>query len=80
MPSPGSEAFRSWAYSQKATDEEEVSEQQKVQFRPDMDEIIERVAKTFGVAPNSILLSEQGKQNIPRWVAMYLCQEEGSHH
>jgi hypothetical protein len=39
--------FRAWAYSRKVTDEEEMIGQEKVQFRPDMDEIIERVAKTF---------------------------------
>jgi len=79
MPYLGSEAFCSWAYSRKATDEEEVTGQEKYQFRPDMDEIIERVVKTFGVSHYSILLSERGKRNIPRWVAMYLSQEVGSY-
>jgi chromosomal replication initiation ATPase DnaA len=44
-----------------------------------MDEIIERVAKAFGVKPQFILVIERGKRNLPRWVAMYLCQEVGSH-
>jgi hypothetical protein len=35
----------------------------------------EEAHRRFGVQ-NSILLSERGKKNIPRWVALYLCQEE----
>jgi chromosomal replication initiation ATPase DnaA len=79
MPCLGNEAFRSWAYSRKVTDEEKVTVQEKYQFRSDMDKIIERVAKTFGVAPQFILVSERDKRNHQRWVAIYLCQEVGSH-
>ena len=37
------------------------------------------VTKQFDVRSESILKSVRGKENIPRWVAMYLCQEIGGH-
>jgi len=76
MPFLGSENFRAWAYSQKSTDEEAISEQEKYYY---MDAIIQDVAQLLNVSIQSILQSERGKENIPRWVAMYLCQEVGDH-
>ncbi len=75
----GSEEFREWVYRQHITDEDAVTEQEKFAFRPAMDEIIVRVAREFKVTPELILNSERGKINIPRWAAMYLCQETGNH-
>lgn len=79
MPYLGSDEFRTWVYQQKATDEEVISEHEKYQFKADMDKIIGDVAQIFNVSTQSILQSERGKKNIPRWVAMYLCQEIGDH-
>ncbi len=79
MPYLGSEAFRSWAYSQQVKDEDEVTEKEKYHFRPNMDELIKQVSVAFGVTSKSILTGERGKRNIPRWVAMYACQEKGDH-
>ncbi len=77
MPYLGSEAFRDWAYSQRITDDEAVSSKSSVRFRPGMKEIVERVAKAFRVTPDSILRTKRGgENNVPRWVAMTLCQEE----
>ena len=45
-----------------------------------MDQIITRVARQFSVSPVSIVQAARGpgSKNIPRWVAMYLCQEVGA--
>lgn len=80
VPYLGSDAFRDWAYAQRATDEASVSKQVIQLFRPSMDEVVTRVAKTFKVSEASILKSQRGRvqNNIPRWVALYLSQEIGS--
>ncbi len=54
--------------------DEAISDKEKYSFRPDMDKIIEDVALILNISVDSILLSERGRRNIPRWVAMYLCQ------
>jgi len=76
----GSDTFRDWVYAQRVTDEASVSKQVIQSFRPTMDEIVMRVAKTFKVSVASILMNQRGrvKNNIPRWVALYLSQEIGS--
>ncbi len=41
-----------------------------------MDEVIERVVSVFDVSRESIVRTTRGgTNNVPRWVAMYLCQE-----
>ncbi len=75
----GSEAFRSWAYSQRAKDRDDVTEKEKIHFRPDMDMLIKQVSVAFGVTEKSILTGTRGKENLPRWAAMYICQEKGDH-
>ncbi len=78
VPYLGSEVFRDWAYGQRITDDEAVSRQSKIRFRAGIEEIVARVAKAFRVTPDSILVSKRGgSNNVPRWVAMYLCQEMG---
>lgn len=77
MPYLGSEAFRDWVYGRRITDDQAVSGDSSVSFRPGIDEIVERVAKLFSVPPASILQAKRGENNIPRWVAMMLCQEVG---
>ena len=81
MPYLGSESFRAWAYSQRVTDESAVAEKERYQFREDMDEIIRQVASVFKVTQESIEAGRRGRaiKNVPRWVAMYLCQEKGGH-
>ncbi|HEY0961308.1 MAG TPA: transposase [Pseudomonadales bacterium] len=47
--------------------------------RPSLQKIVALVADNFDVTPKSILQAARGpgSKNIPRWVAMYLCQEAG---
>jgi hypothetical protein len=47
--------------------------------RPSLNRIVGTVADAFKVTPKSILKAARGpgSKNIPRWVAMYLCQEAG---
>ena len=47
--------------------------------RPSVTRIINSVADTFQVTDHSILRAARGPgtKNVPRWVAMYLCQEVG---
>jgi len=79
MPYLGSDEFRTWVYQQKTTNDDMISEQEKYQFRQNMDKIIEDVAQLFDVTIKSILQSERGKANIPRWVSLYLCQDISDH-
>lgn len=48
--------------------------------RPSVDRIVAVVARQFAVTPASILQAARGpgSKNIPRWVAMHLCQELGA--
>ena len=80
MPYLGNEGFREWAYSQRITDDEAVSSESSVSFRPSIEAIVKRVTKAFKVTPDSILRAKRGgENNVPRWVAMYLCQEVGDY-
>jgi len=76
-PYLGGEAFRDWAYSQRTTSVANVSKQAIQLFQPPISDIVTQAAKTFKVNELSILKSCRGrvKNNIPRWVAMYLSQE-----
>ena len=80
MPYLGSDAFRDWVFRQRETDESDISRETLRHFRPGIDELVDRVASRFKVSTDSILTSRHGRvhDNIPRWVAMYLCQEVGS--
>lgn len=80
VPYLGSESFRDWAYAQRETNEAAVTKHEIQLFRPSMDEIVAQVANTFNVSKGSILQSQRGRvrDNIPRWVAMYLSREIGS--
>lgn len=76
-PYLGSEEFRSLAYSQHITDEDAVTEQEKFQFRPEMDEIIIRVATVFGVTAELILDSKRGKKIFPDgWLCICVRKQE----
>jgi chromosomal replication initiation ATPase DnaA len=47
--------------------------------RPAINKVVTVVAGTFNVSPRSIVQAARGpgSKNVPRWVAMYLCQELG---
>lgn len=47
--------------------------------RPPINKVVTVVAGTFKVSPRSIVQAARGpgSKNVPRWVAMYLCQELG---
>lgn len=77
-PYLGSDEFRAWAYSQRVTDDDSVSLAASTAFRPNAIEIVEQVATAFRVSSESILSTTRGgNNNVPRWVAMHLCQEVG---
>ena len=76
-PYLGSDGFRDWAYRQRKTEDAEVSARSLQQFRPDISQVMDSVADCFGVEITSITESQRGRQkeNIARWVVMYLGQE-----
>jgi len=77
VPFLGSESFREWAYQHKITDEHVLTKNMQKIFRPSIEEIIKKTSQHFKVSKKSITQSQRGrvKNNIPRWVAMYLAQE-----
>jgi len=77
MPYIGSDEFREWVYKRKGTQDPSISREMVNQFRPSIDEIIQRVSEAFKVSVESIRQSRRGRvpDNIPRWGAMYLSQE-----
>ena len=50
---------------------------ERQQLKVTMDQIIDRVAQVMGVTSEEIVTSRKGRgmKNLPRMVAMYLCQE-----
>lgn len=74
MPYLGSDEFRGWAYDQRVTEESAVSAGVIKKFKRPIREVVEEVGKEFEVEPASILKRKRGESNVPRWVAMYLCQ------
>jgi putative transposase len=76
----GDDKFRARAKSLAAvTVTRGVSKGMLARKRPTPGKIISSVADTFNVSGNSILHAARGpgSKNVPRWVAMYLCQEAG---
>jgi len=76
----GDEKFRSRARSLAAVSVTRgVSKGALARQRPTPGKIISSVADTFNVSGTSILYAARGpgSKNVPRWVAMYLCQEAG---
>lgn len=76
----GDEKFRERAKSLAAvTIARGVSKGILAKKRPTTTRIVSSVADTFNVSGNSILRAARGpgSKNVPRWVAMYLCQEAG---
>ncbi|MBF0266873.1 MAG: hypothetical protein HQL46_16540 [Gammaproteobacteria bacterium] len=79
MPYLGGDGFRAWVYQQKEVDEDKISEKEKFQYKIDMDKIINHVADIFHVSVSSTVQGARGQKNMPRWIAMFLCQERGDH-
>jgi len=79
MPYLGSEEFREWAFNHRNTDEQVLTHSEKNAFKRDINTIIKEVADLFAIPVDSILASQRGKTNIPRWAAMYICQVKADH-
>jgi putative transposase len=74
----GDDKFRKAAQKKKsATTVRGVSRGANAKWRPSCRQIISAVAKEFKVSEASIYKAARGpgSKNVPRWVAMYLCQE-----
>lgn len=74
----GDDKFRKSAQKKKsATAPRGVSRGANAKWRPSCKQIISAVAKEFKVSEASIYKAARGpgSKNVPRWVAMYLCQE-----
>jgi len=77
VPYFGSDSFCEWAYKQRNTDEQVLTRETQKIFRPSIENIIVKTSLYFKASQQSITQSQRGrvKNNIPRWVAMYLAQE-----
>ena len=74
----GDAKFRQFAQRKRsATAVRGVSRGANAKWRPSCKQIISAVAKQFKVTEASIYKAARGpgSKNVPRWVAMYLCQE-----
>jgi len=74
----GDEKFKKGAKAKRsATKVRGVSRGANAKWRPSCKDIISAVAKQFKVTEESIYTAARGpgSKNVPRWVAMYLCQE-----
>lgn len=74
----GDEKFRKFAASKRsASTTRGVSRGAHAKWRPACKDIVAAVAAQFKVSEDSIYQAARGpgSKNVPRWVAMYLCQE-----
>ena len=74
----GDDKFKKAAKSKRsATKARGVSRGANAKWRPSCKDIVSAVAKQFKVTEESIYQAARGpgSKNVPRWVAMYLCQE-----
>jgi hypothetical protein len=74
----GDEKFRKFAAGKRsATKVRGVSRGAHAKWRPSCKDIVSAVATQFKVSEESIYQAARGpgSKNVPRWVAMYLCQE-----
>ncbi|MBL4820799.1 MAG: transposase [Gammaproteobacteria bacterium] len=74
----GDDKFKKQAQKKRsATKVRGVSRGANARWRPSCKQIIQAVAKQFKVTEASIYHAARGpgSKNVPRWVAMYLCQE-----
>lgn len=74
----GDDKFRKSAQKKRsATSTRGISRGANAKWRPSCKQIISAVAKEFKVSETSIYKAARGpgSKNVPRWVAMHLCQE-----
>lgn len=74
----GDEKFKKSAKTKRSASKVRgVSRGAHAKWRPSCKDIISTVAKQFKVSEESIYTAARGpgSKNVPRWVAMYLCQE-----
>ncbi len=74
----GDEKFQRMARSKRSANKARgVSRGSNAKWRPSCKQIVGAVARQFHVDENSIYNAARGpgSKNVPRWVAMYLCQE-----
>jgi len=74
----GDEKFRKQAKAKRSpTKARGISRGANAKWRPSCKDIVTAVAKEFKVTEDSIYNAARGpgSKNVPRWVAMYLCQE-----
>ena len=74
----GDEKFKKAAKTKRSASKVRgVSRGAHAKWRPSCKDIISAVAKQFKVSEESIYTAARGpgSKNVPRWVAMYLCQE-----
>lgn len=74
----GDEKFRKQAAKKRSASKPRgVSRGANAKWRPGCKQIVTAVAKQFKVSEDSIYNAARGpgSKNVPRWVAMYLCQE-----
>lgn len=74
----GDDKFRKATQKKKsATSARGISRGANAKWRPSCKQIVSAVAKEFKVPETSIYKAARGpgSKNVPRWVAMYLCQE-----
>jgi hypothetical protein len=72
----GDRGFAESAYAKASSWDQEVTKKGNVEELP-MEAIVSRVAQFFDCAEQSIYQAQRGrgKKNIPRWIAMKLCQD-----
>lgn len=73
----GDEQFRKAAVARRDTKGKATARGAHAKWRPTCKEIVAEVAKHFKVTEESIYKAARGpgSKNVPRWIAMYLCQE-----
>lgn len=73
----GNEAFRASAKRKLASSRAKPGSGQSLRGRPSVKAVVSKVAEQYKVDEKSIYKAARGpgSRNLPRWVAMYLCQE-----
>lgn len=75
----GTKAFKEKALMQAETSDKEVNKKGIHAIVP-MQQVIDTVAKYYRLTPDTLLNAKRGKgmKQVPRWIAMKLCQEKSS--
>jgi REP element-mobilizing transposase RayT len=80
-PILGSNQFKTRILKSKKVDDTEVPDIKLVHSKPEIDEIVKRVADAMNVSVDKILASQRGrgKRNVARSFAVSLCRNVGGH-